>query len=64
MKFNIHFTPPPLRVIFTLFLAISLLTGCMTEADSGSNGDNGQVTIPGTQSARRTLRSMPCGENQ
>lgn len=45
MKFNIHFTTPP-RVIFTLFLAISLLTGCMTEADSGSNGDNGQVTNP------------------
>ena len=45
MKFNIHFTTPP-HVIFTLFLAISLLTGCMTEADSGSNGDNGQVTNP------------------
>lgn len=45
MKFNIHFTTPP-HAIFTLFLAISLLTGCMTEADSGSNGDNGQVTNP------------------
>ena len=54
MKFNIHFTTPP-RVIFTLFLAISLLTGCMTEADSGSNGDNGQVTNPATPKVTYTV---------
>ena len=45
MKINRKFLTPP-RVIFTLFLTLSLLTGCMTEADSGSNEDDGQVTNP------------------
>ena len=39
-----HFTPP--HLIFTLLLALAVFTGCTTETDSGSNGDNGQVTNP------------------
>ena len=45
MKFNTHFTTPPhwiLACIFTLSLAF--FTGCMTDADSGS--DDEQVTTP------------------
>ena len=51
MKINHKFLPPP-RVIFTLFLTLSLLTGCMTGDDSkpaeyklsfSANGGTGEM---------------------
>ena len=40
---------------FSVFFMLMLLTGCMTEADSGSNGDNGQVTNPTESKATYTI---------
>ena len=45
MKINHKFLTPP-RAIFTFFLTLALLTGCMTESDSGSDDDNGQAANP------------------
>ena len=43
MKINHKFLTPPC-VIFTFFLTLALLTGCVTESDSGS--DDEQTTTP------------------
>ncbi len=44
MKFNTHFTPPHAVVACILALSLAFFTGCMTEADSGSDDDSEQVT--------------------
>ncbi len=38
--------PPRVCIACILALSLSFFTGCMTEADSGSDDDNGQVTTP------------------
>ena len=46
MKINSHSIPPRAAVACVLALSLFLCTSCMTEADSGSDDDSGQVTTP------------------